>query len=86
MLLVYYNPTKDKFYLKYYKYKNREYYVGYKNQFGHEVIRLYIIQGKELISYDNVDDYMYENYNSKKRVPFKIKLINRLIDLLNKLK
>ena len=83
MLLVYYNPSKDKFYLKYYKYINRSYFVGFKNQYEHEVIKIYIIKDKELISVNNVDDYFFNRHSRKPSL--KEKVINRIVDLLYKI-
>ncbi len=84
MLLLYYNPTYDKYYLRYYKYVHYDYYLGYENQYGHMVVSILVIQDKGLVSVNDLREYMLQK--NRRKIGLKERLINRGIDLLNKLK
>lgn len=82
MISVWYNPKKDKFYAKYIRgaYFFSHYEVGYVNQFNHKLIALFYITKNKLVPCNSLAEYY-----SIKRLTFKKRLINHLIDLLNKL-
>lgn len=86
MLLLYYNPTKDSYYLRYYKSIHYDYYVGYVNQFEHIVVKILVIQDNGLIDVDDLHKYLIERYYGKKEPSLKERIIDRAIDLLYKLK
>ena len=69
-IVVWLNKNKNNYYFKKVKGTYMTYEVGYINQYNHEVILVI-----------DVYDLVF-----KKRTSIKERLINRLIDLLNKLK
>lgn len=86
MLLLYYNPTNDKYYLRYYKSIHYDYRVGYVNQFEHIVVKILVIQDNGLVAVDDLQKYLLDcYYKGSKKETLKTRLINRTIDLLNKL-
>ena len=86
MIGIWYNPNKKKFYTKYVRtaFIARDYKVGYKNSYGHELIALYAIEKTRLIQCDSWEDYYtykmgyYNIKNIKKRI------IKRLIKWLER--
>ena len=85
MIGIWYVPKKNKFYSKYVKtaYFHRYYKVGYVNQYGHELVALFVLKNKKLIQVDSLMDY----YTIKKsRICVKNMIIDHLIGLLNKMK
>lgn len=68
-IIVWYNPKKNIYYYKKVKGFYADYYVGYVNSYGHEVVLL-------------IDNLFINTY----RQSFKVRLINRLIRFLEKLK
>lgn len=86
MLLLYYSPTNDKYYLRYYKRALNGYEVGYTNQFGHTVVKILVIEDNKLVDVKSIDEYRLYRYNNRDRKrSLKKRLIGRLIDVLNKL-
>lgn len=85
MLLLYYNPTSDKYYIKYYKRTLNGYEVGYTNQYGHIVVKILVIEGKYLVDVKSIDEYRLERYmNRNRKQSLKKRLIRRIIYVLNK--
>ncbi len=82
MIAIWYVLTSDRYYAKYVKgaYFCSHYEVGYINQYGHKLVALFYIENKKLVSCNSINDY----YNTK-RLTFKQRIINRLIDLLRKI-
>ena len=67
-IIVWYNPTKKNYYYKKIKGYYNEYYVGFKNQYEHEVIL-------------NIDihEFMNNGQNTKERVIDKlISILNKI--------
>lgn len=82
-ILVYYNPNRNCFYTKIVK--NYLFYeVGYINQYEHILVQILAYDDK-FISIKNHIDY-YKKSKEIKEESKKNMLINRTIDLLNKLK
>lgn len=84
MIGIWYIPKKNKFYAKYVRsaYFHKEYQVGYVNQYNHKLIALFYVLDRKVIQCNSLIDY----YNIKREnSTFKKRLINHLIDLLNKL-
>lgn len=86
MLLLWYNQTHDKFYLKYYTSQYRDFYVGFVNQFDHMVVKILVFEGNKLLSVDSLPNYRLGKYLHPKKESNKNRLIDRMVDLLNKLK
>lgn len=86
MLLLYYNPTNRNYYLRYYKRTLNGYRVGYKNQFGHTVVKILIIQNGDLVDVKDVDAWRLDEYKHRDNRPsLKVRLKNRVIGFLIKL-
>ena len=83
IILVYYNPNRNCFYTKFVK-SCLYYEVGYINQYDHILVQILVYDDK-LISIKNHIDY-YKKSKKIKEESKKNRLINRTIDLLNKLK
>lgn len=85
MLLVYYNPNKDNFYIRYTRnYFTDEYYLGKINEYGHILVQLFLYDDNELVP---IEDYWSYYQSTKELKPgFKVRLINRVIYLLNRIK
>lgn len=69
-IVIWYNKKKQEYYYRKVRGTYMNYEIGYINQYNHEVILVI-----------DVNDLLYI-----KKPTFKTKLINRLIDLLNKFK
>jgi len=69
-IIVWLNRNNNEYYFKKVKGTYIKYYVGYVNQYNHEVLLVIDIH----------------DFYSKNKLPLKTKLIDRLIGLLNKLK
>lgn len=82
MIGIWYVPKKNKFYAKYVRtaYFYSYYKVGYVNQYNHNLVALFYIAKNKLVQCNSLADY----YNIK-NLTFKKRLINRIIDLLNKI-
>lgn len=92
MLLIYYNPNLNNFYFKINTYYFQDYILDSTNSYGHILIQVILITKDKLINVDNWDirkdirkykDLYFVNYSKPK---LKNVLINKLIDLLEKLK
>lgn len=91
VLLIYYNPNHDNFY---YRFCHRidlyikDYSVGYKNSYNHEIIGILLFDDNKTIGIKNHNSlsvyYNRKNKNSKRSL--KNDLIDKAISLLNKLK
>lgn len=69
-IIVWFNRNNKEYYFKKVKGTYIKYYVGYVNQYNHEVLLVIDIQ----------------DFYSNNKLPLKTKIIDRLIGLLNKLK
>lgn len=86
MLLLYYNPTKDNYYLRYYKSIHYDYKVGYKNQFDHEVVKILVIQGNRLVAVDDLQAFLLKRYRDRmNKQSLKKRLISKVISYLERL-
>lgn len=72
-IVVFHNLTKNTYYYKKLKGYVSEYYVGYKNQWNHEVVLII-----------DVEEFLNCGRNSVKR-SMKRRVIDRLMSFLNKL-
>ena len=80
MILLWFNPNNNSYYTRYYNsFLFFDYYVGYKNSYEHEVIKIFILDNNEI---HNVRNYLSLNMNYKKKNNL---LITFLKMLLNKL-
>ena len=84
MLLLYYNPTQEKYYYKFLSgWHNKQ--VGDTDQYNHVIVKMYYIDDNQrLVSCKSYSDYLDKtiyNDNSKRN-----RLIDRAIGLLDKLK
>ena len=84
MLLIYYNPQKNSFYLKYVNSAIFNKKVGDVNQFNHILIQALFIENDRFLSAEDFWDY-YEKTKDKTENK-KNKLIDKVICLLNKFK
>ena len=82
MIGIWYVPKKDKFYARYVRtaYFYSYYKVGYVNQYNHRLVALFYIAKNKLVQCNSLADYY-----STKKLTFKKRLINRIIDLLYKI-
>lgn len=86
MLLLYYNPTIKNYYIKYYKHILNDYFVGYLNQYGHFVVKIFVIENGLLVDVKDVTKYRVDQYlNRDRKQSFKKRLIRNIICVLNKL-
>lgn len=69
-IIVWFNRNNKEYYFKKVKGTYIKYYVGYVNQYNHEVLLVIDIQ----------------DFYSNNKLPLKTKIIDRVIGLLNKLK
>jgi hypothetical protein len=83
MLLILYNPNNNCFYIKRVNSFIFDKYVGYVNQFNHQICQILYIQDNKFVNCNSYWDYIG---SSKSQETNKNKVINRVIDLLNKLK
>lgn len=83
MLLIYYNLNTEVFFLKYVK--HCRFRVGYINQYNHIVVQMFAY-GEELIECNSYIEYLQDYVNNQEEDSVKNKVIDRVIDLLNKLK
>jgi len=86
MLLIWYNPIKDNYYLRYIKSDYfGNYYIGKVNDYGHIIVQIFYYDDKNFVPikdyYSYIRDYAIQRENSKRN-----KLINKLTYLLNKLR
>lgn len=72
-IVIWYNPTKKTYYYKKSKGTYQNYYVGYKNQYNHEVVLLIDVY-EDLIAY------------KKNRYSVKHRLIDKLQKCLDKMR
>lgn len=88
MIGIWYNPNKKKFYTKYVRtaFIHDYYKVGYKNQYDHELVALYMVEKNRLISCESWNDYYtykrnyYHPKNIKKRfIRWLIKKLERSV-------
>ena len=79
MILVWFNPTTQSFYTRYYKsFILNDYYVGFKNSYEHEIIKMYILNN----GVHNVKDYyQYTTINSKKKNNLLLTIFKSLINI-----
>lgn len=91
ILLIYYNPNIDNFYFRFCSRLDlyiKDYFVGYKNSYNHEITGILLFDDNKTISLKNhgslIDYYNKKNKISKKKI--KNVLIDKAISLLNKLK
>lgn len=86
MIAIFYNPNKNIYYAKLLRiaFLNKDYKVGYKNQYGHEIVCMfYIDSGGKLINCQSWTDYIdWYRYNST----IKKRTLKRIINLLDRLK
>lgn len=88
MLLVYYNLNTGVFFLKYVKHcftSDNRYCVGYTNQFNHILVQMFVYDNC-LIECNSYIEYLQDYVKKINEDSVKDKLINRVIDLLNRLK
>lgn len=71
-LLIFYNPHKKAYYHKFIKSYCKEYCVGYKNQYNHEIIYL-------------IDNVYTEQIVLKKNLSIRYLVLTPMISLLKKL-
>lgn len=69
-IIIWHNLNKDIYYYKIVKCCYRNYYVGYHNQYNHEIILIIDI---------------YKDFFKFKKMPFRKRVIKNLISFLHKL-
>lgn len=87
MLLIYYNPQKNSFYLKYVNSLIFDKRVGYVNQFGHVLVQCLFVHNNKFLSCNDFFDYnrkTKELKNQKETKKNKKSLISCLGNLLYK--
>lgn len=87
ILLIWYNHNHNNFYYRFcycIDLNINDYYVGYKNAYGHEIISILLFDEDKTIYIKNFKDCL--KYYKPKKIKFKYVLIDKLISLLNKLK
>lgn len=85
MLLLYYNPTNNNYYLKYYKRLHHGYRVGYTNQYEHVVVKVFVIQGGALVDVESIDKFISDRYlRGREKETLKKRLIRWLLNVLDK--
>lgn len=86
MIAIYYNPHKNCYYAKLLRivFLNKDYKVGYKNQYDHEIVCMfYVNSGGKLINCQSWTDYIdWYRYNST----IKKRTLKKIINLLDRLK
>ena len=82
MIAIYYNPHKKNYYAKVLKsaFWSDKYKVGYINQYDHQIVCMFYINGGKLIACKSMNDYVSNRSSIKKRI-FTI-----LINLLDRVK
>ena len=80
-LLIYYNVNQKHFYIVYTNYIN--YYVGYENSYGHILVQILGVKNNLYVNVKNFYDLASIPWKKEK---LKVRLINKLIRWLNKLK
>lgn len=85
MLLIYYNPHKNSFYLKKVNPVILDKEVGYINQFDHILVQILCIHKNKFLSVLSFYDYQNKT-KEKKTKKNKNKLIDGIIHLLYKFK
>lgn len=86
MIGIWYNPHKKQFYTKYVRtaYIHRYYVVGYKNQYDHELVALYMLEKNRLIQCDSWEDYYNHKMGYYKLKNIKKRLIKKFIKFLER--
>ena len=85
MIVIFYNSIKKNYYAKYVKciYIHDYYKVGYKNQYNHEIVCMFYVDGGKLVNCQSWSDYVnWYRYNST----IKKRTLSKLIKLIDKLK
>lgn len=60
MILVWFNPKSNTFYTRFYNsYILSNYYVGYINNYNHEVIKMYILHNNQVFTCNNYYEYYH---------------------------
>lgn len=88
ILLIYYNQNHNNFHYRFCYSIDlliSNYYVGYKNSYGHEIISILLITNGKTFPIKNYDDYLRLNKKERENNR-KNDLIDKIISLLNKLK
>ena len=83
MLLILYNPNNNCFYIKRVNSFIFDKYVGYVNQYNHQICQILYIENNEFVNCNSYWEYIRSN---KRQETKKNRLINKAIYLLNKLK
>lgn len=73
LIVIWYNPNKNIYYYRKVKGGYQDYYVGYKNQYNHEVVLLIDV-------YEDLIAYKKNRYSAKNR------LIDKLQKCLDKMR
>lgn len=82
MLLIYYNPNNNCFYLKRVNSFIFDKHVGWANQFNHQIVQILYIKEKHFVNCYSFWDYA----STIKKETKKNKVINDIVRLLNKFK
>lgn len=83
MLLIYYNPHHNHFYMVYINSIPFEKKVGYINKYDHILVQMLLIRNNKLYNVSSYEDYFKIKVRDETT---KEKVINRLIRFLNKIK
>lgn len=92
ILLIYYNHNHNNFYCRYLNsgidLYVKDYHVGYKNSYEHEIISIILFDDDKCISISNHSEYLdyYKRKEKKGNRNIKNDLIDKTICLLNKFK
>lgn len=84
MLLIYYNPQKNSFYLKFVNSLIFNKQVGDINQFNHILIQAFFIENQKFLSCLSYKDYIQKTTKEKRINTRKNKIITNLISKLSK--
>ena len=86
MIGIWYNPNKNKFYTKYVRtaFIAKDYKVGYKNSYGHELVGLFMLEKNRLIICDSWDDYYTYKRDYYKPKQIKKRIIRKIIKFLER--
>lgn len=78
MILVWFNNITGTYYTRFYKrFILNDYYVGYKNSYGHEVIQIFILCDNKTYNVKDYYDYSLQSQriNKKKKLSSFLKML-----------
>lgn len=84
MYVIWFNPHHLTYYLTYYK-SYKDYSVGFKNSYSHEVVQVLFYNYKKNKLVACLDRYDYYLQMHQKKTTIKSRIKSMLIDFINKL-